>query len=83
MTYQETIWKDKIVMVTSIISSSGKMHRYLCKYVGRSGFVIGEAKNNMLLIEFAGRNRARQRIFEHRSIPAGCVTLYTEIKRAK
>ena len=83
MTYQETIWKDKYVMVTGIISRSGKMHRYVRKLVGRGGFVIGESKNNMLLVEFSRRNKDRQRVGSLvRAIPAGCLTLYTEIKRA-
>jgi len=82
MTYQETIWKNQIVIVSGIISRSGKMHRDLRKFVGRNGVVIGEAKNNMLLIEFSTRNKDRERIRFLRSIPAGCVTPYVDIKRA-
>lgn len=82
MTYQETIWKDHIVMVTGIISRSGKYHRYVRSLVGRGGQVVGEAKNNMLLIEFSGRNKKRGRFKFRRAVPAGCVTLYTELKHA-
>lgn len=82
MTYQETIWSGKIVVVTSIISRSGKCHRNIIPMVGRSGQVIGEAKNNMLLIEFPGRNKAHGRIFHRMSVPSGCVTSYTELKKA-
>lgn len=82
MTYQETIWAGKIVVVTGIISRSGKCHRNIIPMVGRSGQVIGEAKNNMLLIEFTMRNKEHHRIFQQLSVPAGCVTAYTELKKA-
>ena len=75
MTYQEVLWQGKLVWVTGIVSRSGKCHRYVRKFVGRGGMVIGEAKNGMLLIQFGkGRRRA---------IPAGCVTLYTEANWAE
>ena len=74
MTYQEVLWQGKLVWVTGIVSRSGKCHRYVRKFVGRGGVVKGEAKNGMLLIEF-GRNKRR-------AIPAGCVTLYSEVKWA-
>jgi hypothetical protein len=67
MTYQEVLWKDKYVWVVSLMSKSGKMHRYVRKYVGRGGKVVGEAKNGMLLIEFKNHTRC---------IPAGCVVEY-------
>ncbi len=67
MTYQEALWKNKYVWVVGLMSRSGKMHRYVRKYVGRGGFVLGEAKNNMLLIQFKNHTRA---------IPAGCVVEY-------
>lgn len=73
MTYQETIWKNKYVWVVSLMSKSGKMHRYVKKYIGRGGFVLGESKNNMLLIRFKTHTRA---------IPAGCVVEYN-VKKAK
>lgn len=75
MTYQEVIWQGHLVWVTGIMSKSGKCHRYVRKYVGRGGRVIGEAKNGMLLIQFDRHVR--------RAIPAGCVTLYTETKWVK
>lgn len=73
MTYQEVLWKDKYVWVVSLMSRSGKMHRYVRKYVGRGGQVIGESKNNMLLIQFKNHTRA---------IPAGCVVDYN-VPRSK
>lgn len=73
MTYQEALWKDKMVWVVSLMSKSGKMHRYVRKYVGRGGKVVGEAKNNMLLIQFKNHKRA---------IPAGCVADYNVPKVA-
>jgi hypothetical protein len=78
MDYQEAVWKDKSVVVTGIVSRSGAMHRYLCRYVGRTGYVIGTAKNNMLLVEFA-KYRGMETC---RAIPAGCVTLSSSIKHA-
>lgn len=81
MTYQETIWVGKIVVVTGIISRSGKCHHTMIPLAGHSGQVIGEAKNNMLLIEFVGSNKEKQRIFYRRAVPAGCVTSCTELKK--
>lgn len=74
MTYQEALWKDRLVWVTGIVSKSGNAHRYVAKYVGRGGFVEGQAKNGMLLIRFQTHSR---------SIPAGCVTGYTEVNWVK
>jgi len=71
MTYQEALWKNKRVWVVSIMSKSGRMHRYVRKYIGRSGMVLGEAKNNMLLIQFRNHTRC---------IPAGCVVDYNTTK---
>lgn len=67
MTHQEVLWKDKYVWIVSLMSKSGKMHRYVRKYVGLGGRVKGEAKNGMLLIQFKNHTR---------SIPAGCVVDY-------
>lgn len=64
MTYQESIWKGKKVLVIGILSKSGKIHMKLKRYVGRTGIVKKESKNGMLLIEFKSH---------FRSIPAGCV----------
>lgn len=76
-TYQECLYKDKAVYVTGIVSKSGKIHRYVRKFVGRSAWVNGEAKNGMLLLEF--KNGYGRHV---RSIPAGCVTLVTEARYA-
>ena len=73
MTYQDRIWKGKTVWVVSIMSKQGRIHRYLKKYIGRGGYVLGTSKNNMLLIEF-GSTSSKSR--HTRSIPASCVTLY-------
>ena len=67
MTYQEVLWKGKIVWVTGILSRGGRMHHTLRKYVGRAGMVQGESKNGQLLVQFKGHTRC---------IPAGCVSLY-------
>lgn len=75
MTSQEVLWQDKLVWVTGIKSKSGKLHRYVRKFVGRGGIVEREAKNGMLLVRFTGR--------QTRAIPAGCLTHYTEVKTAK
>lgn len=64
MTYQESIWQGKTVLVIGILSKSGKLHMKLKHYVGRTGIVNKEAKNGMLLIEFKTH---------FRSIPAGCI----------
>lgn len=69
MTYQETLWQGKYVWIVSLMSKSGKMHRYVRKYVGRAGLVIGEAKNGMLLIRFKNSYGSTHT----RAIPAGCV----------
>lgn len=75
MTFQEVLWQGKLVWVTGVVSRSGKCHRYVRKFVGRGGVVKREAKNGMLLVDFGkGKERA---------IPAGCVTLYSEVKWAK
>lgn len=74
MTYQEVLWQGKYVWITGVKSKSGRLHRYVAKYVGRGGAVVGEAKNGMLLVQFKSHTRA---------IPAGCVCLYTDAKWAK
>lgn len=74
MTYQEVLLQGKVVLVTGMVSRSGKCHKYVKKYVGRQGCVIGEAKNGMLLVAFGNRSRA---------IPAGCVTRDDEVTWAK
>jgi hypothetical protein len=73
MTYQEALWKGKLVWIVSLMSKRGKMHRYVSNYVGRAGRVLGEAKNGMLLIQFKTHTR---------SIPAGCVVDYNVPKVA-
>ena len=73
MTYQETMWKDKIVLVTGLRSKNGKLHRYVANFVGLCGLVTKEAKNSMLLVYFKNSKKAK-----HRAIPAGCLTLYSK-----
>jgi hypothetical protein len=75
MTYQEVLWQGKLVWVTSIKSKSGKLHRFVRKFVGRGGVVEREAKNGMLIVRFK-QNHVR-------AIPAGCLTLYTDTQTAK
>jgi hypothetical protein len=75
MTYQEVLWKDKLVWVVGIKSKSGKLHRYVRKYVGRGGVVTREAKNGMLLVHFKGKLS--------RAIPAGCLELYEDANWSK
>ena len=75
MTYLECIWKDKIVIVTGILSNRGIIHPYVRRYVGRSGTVIGESKNNQLLIKFQINGR-----LSTRSIPPGCVSQLDQVR---
>lgn len=78
MTYQECLYMDKAVYVVGMRSRSGKVHRYVRKYVGRTAWMIREAKNGMLLLEFKkGYGR------ELRAIPAGCVEIVPYVKFAK
>lgn len=81
MTYQECIYKGKKVMITGIISRSGKLHSHVTRYVGSICRVLGDAKNGMLLLHVPiGRFHPT---FRKISVPAGCVTLISEIKQAK
>lgn len=66
-------------MVVSMMSKSGKFHTYVKRFVGRRGYVLGEAKNGMLLIRFQMSNHFRKTI----SIPAGCVIEWTEVPFAQ
>lgn len=78
-TYQECIWQDKTVLVVSMMSKSGKVHTYVKRFVGRRGYVLGEAKNGMLLIRFQMSKRFKKTI----SIPSGCVIDWTEVPFAQ
>ena len=73
MTPQEIKWKDKTVVVTGIKSNNGVLHRYVARYIGRSGIVERKAKNGMLLVYFKNSKNAK-----HRAIPAGCLTLHSK-----
>ena len=73
MTYLEVLYKGKMVWVTGILSKSGRLHYSLRKYVGRGGVVLGESKNNQLLVQFKNHTR---------SIPPGCAALYGTVSRA-
>lgn len=75
MTYQETIWKDKIVWVVSMLSKNNRIHRYLRKYVGQGGYVLGEAKDGMLRIEFGSARRRHVRC-----VPSSCIVEYGKAK---
>jgi membrane protein implicated in regulation of membrane protease activity len=66
MTYQEALWAGKYAKVVGTLSKSGKEHTYVAQYIGKTGYVIREAKNGMLLVH-VGRNIL--------SIPAGCLEL--------
>jgi len=66
MTYQEILWKGQHITVVSILSKSCKIHKYVKRYIGKSGIVDGEAKNGMLRIKFKTH---------YRNIPAGCIIL--------
>ena len=76
MDYQECIWKNKYVWVVSIMSKNRVIHRYLKKYVGKGGFVIGTSKNNMLLVSFEFWTKDYKLIQQTRCIPASCVVEY-------
>lgn len=65
---------NEIVVVTGIVSKSGKTHMRLRNLVGRSAQVVGISKDNMLLV--AMKNGVL------RAIPEGCVTKYTDVKFA-
>ena len=69
MTYQETLYKGKFVLVHSWKSKSGKLHFYIKKYIGRQGCVLREAKNGMLQVKFKTHVR---------NIPAGCLHIVGE-----
>ena len=75
LTYQELIYKDKVVFVSSIKSKSGKAHAYVSRYLGLRGIVQRESKGGMLLVKF-GRQH-------YRAIPAGCVSLADSLTWAK
>lgn len=64
MTYQESLWQGRRVLVVTSISKRGNMHRHVWPYLGLTGSVVREAKNGMLLVQFENHTRA---------IPAGCL----------
>ena len=68
MTYLECIWKDKVVLIVSLLSKNGKVHSRIKPWIGRTGIVVKESKNNQLLV----RIRLNKRI-AYISIPPGCV----------
>lgn len=82
MTNQECNWKWHEVIVTGCISKSGKYHHYVRNLAGRRGTVLGESKNNMLLVQF---KRMRNGVYHGqftRAIPAGCLTRVDQLKTA-
>lgn len=75
MTYLECLWEGKSVLVVSILSKNGRIHTRIKPWIGRSGMVIGESKNNQLLVRFRlGKKTV------HVSIPPGCVIALDSIK---
>ena len=50
MTYLECIWKDKSIMIVSLMSKNGKIHSRIKPWIGRVGIVVKESKNNQLLV---------------------------------
>lgn len=68
MTYLECIWKDKSIMIVSLMSKNGKIHSRIKPWIGRVGIVVKESKNNQLLT----RIRLSEKIV-YISIPPGCV----------
>lgn len=86
MTFQEVLWQNTYVVVTGLLSKSGKYHRYVKPFVGRGGWVSREAKNGMLLVGFSqlvynkdGKLVAK---LEKRAIPAGCLTKAVDLRLA-
>lgn len=72
MTHLEVLYKDRVVLVTSLFAKSGKAHRYVCRYLGRYGYVIGESKGGQLLVRFPNGRHVR-------AFPPGCVSIVTDI----
>lgn len=79
MTYLESIYKDKTVVVIGIKSNRGVLHLGIRKYVGRAGTVVGESKNNQLLVRFQ-LPLERSHL---RAIPPGCVSKLDEVRFSK
>lgn len=77
MTFQEVIYKDKILLVHGMMSFGGKVHPHVRKFVGKTGVCLGEAKNGMLLIKFPQKNSPV------RAIPTGCCTILDNVDFAK
>lgn len=71
MTYQECIWMNWVVMPVSIQAKSGYVHRYIRPFVGKTGYVVKEAKNGMLLIRFHYKKKG----WKVRAIPASCLMM--------
>ena len=71
MTYQETLWKDSIVVVHSIKTARGIIHWNLVPLVGLIGLFVKEAKNGMLLVHLENG--------ESRCVPATCCTKVPKI----
>jgi hypothetical protein len=82
MTPQEIKYAGNNVVITGIISKNSKAHLYVIPYVGKCGIVVGDAKNNMLLVKFLTIKRSKL-ICHFRAIPAGCVNLFSSLKFAE
>lgn len=72
MDYQECVWKNRIIVVTTSYTKSNKKHEFVSGYVGMIGRVIKTAKNGMLLIKFSNLHASKNL----RAIPASCVADY-------
>lgn len=68
MTSQECRWKYWVVMPVSIQGKSGNLHRYVRPFIGKTGYVVSEAKNGMLLVRFHYKTK-----WKTRAIPASCL----------
>lgn len=75
MTYLECIWQDKPVFVYSLLSKSSKIHAHVKQWIGKSGVVLGESKNNQLLVQFTVSIYHRRTV----AIPPGCLMLLDDV----
>lgn len=75
MTHLECIWQNKTILVVSILSRNRKIHSRIKSWIGRSGVVIRESKNNQLLVRF---RLGKKTVYV--SIPPSCVVDIEDIK---
>ena len=78
---KKPIIRGDFVIVHSIMAKSMILHLYLMPYVGHAGFVMGRAKNGMLLVRFRKKkNKRRENYNQYRSIPHSCVQKLENVK---